>query len=46
MKKILIIAFLLCGFAYLGSCTNDEGGNDLDVITPDDTTEALVPGTR
>ncbi len=43
MKKILAIALLLCSFIYLGSCTNDEGGNDLDVITPDDTTQAIVP---
>ena len=43
MKKILLIALLLTGFIYLGSCTNDEGGNDLDVITPDDTTEAVIP---
>lgn len=42
MKKISLIALLLCGFIYLGSCTNDEGGEDLDVITPDDTTEAVV----
>ena len=42
MKKILLIAAILCGFIYMGSCTNDEGGNDLDVITPDDTTEAVV----
>ena len=43
MKKILLIAVILCGFIYLGSCTNDEGGNDLDVITPNDTTEAAIP---
>lgn len=42
MKKILLIAFLLLGFVYLGSCTNDEGSEDLDVITPGDTTEAIV----
>ena len=42
MKKILLIAAILCGFIYMGSCTNDEGGNDLDVITPDDTTETAI----
>ena len=42
MKKILLVALLLCSFIYLGSCTNDEGGNDLDVITPDDTLEAVT----
>ncbi len=42
MKKILLIALLLSAFVYLGSCTNDEGDRDLDVITPDDTTEAII----
>ena len=42
MKKIFIIGILLSLFICLGSCTNDEGGNDLDVITPDDTTEAVT----
>ncbi len=43
MKKILLVATILAAFIYLGSCTNDEGGNDLDVITPDDTTQAYIP---
>ena len=42
MKKILIVGILLSLFICLGSCTNDEGGNDLDVITPDDTTAAVT----
>jgi hypothetical protein len=42
MKKILLIILCLCGFVYMGSCTNDEGGNDLDVITPGDTTESVA----
>ena len=42
MKKILLVGLLLCLFTYLGSCTNDEGGNDLDVITPDDTTASVA----
>ncbi len=42
MKKILIVGMLLSLFVCLGSCTNDEGGNDLDVITPDDTTAAVT----
>lgn len=42
MKKLLLIGLLLGLFTYLGSCTNDEGGNDLDVITPDDTTTAVT----
>lgn len=46
MKKILLILILLAGFVYLGSCTNDEGGNDLDVITPDDSTEAVIPANH
>ena len=36
MKKLILIGLLLCGFVYLGSCTNDEGNADLDVITPID----------
>ncbi|MGB5237127.1 MAG: hypothetical protein WBM43_13635 [Flavobacteriaceae bacterium] len=42
MKKILLVTLCLCGFIYMGSCTNDEGGNDLDVVTPGDTTEASI----
>ena len=42
MKKIIWIALLMSCFVYLGSCTNDEGENDLDVITPDDTTTAII----
>ena len=43
MKKILLVGLLLTLFICFGSCTNDEGGNDLDVITPDDTTQAVLP---
>ena len=43
MKKMVIIGILLSFFIVLGSCTNDEGDNDLDVITPDDTTQAILP---
>ncbi len=43
MKKILLILLCLSGFVYMGSCTNDEGGNDLDVVTPGDTTESVIP---
>ena len=42
MKKALSFILLLMGILYFGSCTNDEGGNDLDVVIPDDTTETSV----
>ena len=42
MKKIILVGLILGLFICLGSCTNDEGGNDLDVITPDDTTTSVV----
>ncbi|MGI9546611.1 MAG: hypothetical protein ACR2MM_05215 [Flavobacteriaceae bacterium] len=41
MKKIILIISIFCAFVYLGSCTNDEGGSDLDVVTPDDTIVAV-----
>ncbi len=36
---LLIVAFAMAG---LTGCTNDEGGEDLDVLTPADTTQSQV----
>ncbi|MBT8206416.1 MAG: hypothetical protein KJP14_01030 [Eudoraea sp.] len=43
--KQLFVYFLIAVFAIMGlsACTNDEGGEDLDVITPVDSTESQVP---
>lgn len=51
MKKlVLYVLFALFALSGMGGCTNDEGGEDLDVITPADSTQSrqLVqngPGT-
>jgi hypothetical protein len=42
MKKIILIALCLFSFIYMGSCTNNEGSNDLDVITPEDTAQSVT----
>ena len=42
--KQLIVYLLIALFAIAGlsACTNDEGGEDLDVLTPLDSTQSQV----
>lgn len=42
--KQLIIYILLGFFAVISisACTNDEGGEDLDIVTPNDSTQARL----
>ncbi|MCE2612888.1 hypothetical protein LVD13_07890 [Flavobacteriaceae bacterium D16] len=42
--KQLIVYILIALFAVISisACTNDEGGEDLDIITPNDTTQSKV----
>jgi hypothetical protein len=41
MKKILLIGFVLASVMAMGSCDYDDS-NDLDVITPNDSTETGI----
>ncbi|MEM0932813.1 MAG: hypothetical protein AAF575_03685 [Bacteroidota bacterium] len=42
MKTILLlISLVFAGFA-LGSCTNDEGETEFDIITPDEEETSVV----
>ena len=34
MKTVFLLLAVFFGSLALGSCTNDEGDNDIDVITP------------
>ena len=36
MKKFILISFVLLAVVSMGSCTNDEGDNDIDIITPNE----------
>ncbi len=42
MQRLMVIAVLFSLFIILGSCTNNEGENDLDVLTPNDSTGAVL----
>ncbi|MEO0527130.1 MAG: hypothetical protein AAFZ89_07880 [Bacteroidota bacterium] len=42
MKKILCIASLLLAIVYMGSCTNDEGDDGLEILTPTDTLQSAT----
>lgn len=43
MKQLITyILIILCAVLSFGSCTNDEGGEDLDIITPVDSTQGKV----
>lgn len=41
MKTILLLITVSLASLALASCTNDEGDNDIDVITPNDTEESI-----
>ena len=36
------VVMTLCSIIFASSCTNDEGSSDIDIITPNDTTEGKV----
>ncbi|MEX0289662.1 MAG: hypothetical protein AB3N14_11185 [Flavobacteriaceae bacterium] len=42
MKKLLMVLVLTAIITAMG-CTNKEGGSDLDVITPADSTQSILP---
>jgi len=42
VKTILLCITLIFSGLALGSCTNDEGENDLDVLMPDEDETSLV----
>ncbi len=48
MKRPYVIYFLLVILSIIctWSCTNDEGDNDLDILTPSDTTQAEYRDTE
>ena len=41
MKTLRILLPVLALFLFMGSCTNDEGGEDLDVLVPHDSTQSV-----
>lgn len=41
MKKILLILFLISAITTIASCDYDDS-NDIDILTPNDTTETGV----
>ncbi|WP_161991941.1 MULTISPECIES: hypothetical protein [Flagellimonas] len=42
MKTVLLFITLLFSSLALSSCTNDEGDNDLDFLTPDEEENQMV----
>jgi thioredoxin-related protein len=40
MKKLIYLLILLA-IVFLGCCTNNEGSEDIDVITPADSTSSV-----
>ncbi|NAS14255.1 hypothetical protein [Poritiphilus flavus] len=40
MKKWIGAALLLAAIVAMGSCTNDEDGTGIDLLTPSDSTSA------
>ncbi|GGD55620.1 hypothetical protein [Muriicola marianensis] len=48
MKRPYVLYFLLViiSIIFTWSCTNDEGDNDLDILTPNDTTQAVYKTTE
>ncbi len=41
MKKLIYLLILL-GIIFMASCTNNEGSEDIDVITPADSTGSVT----
>jgi len=46
VKTILLCITLIFSGLALGSYTNDEGENDLDVLLPDEDETSLVEGQK
>jgi len=46
VKTILLCITLIFSGLALGSCTNDEGENDLDVLLPNEDETSLVEGQK
>ncbi|MEM9000000.1 MAG: hypothetical protein AAGB24_07025 [Bacteroidota bacterium] len=46
MKTILLLLTVFFTGLALTGCTNDEGDNDIDVITPTDDEENLFNGSE
>ena len=42
MKKFMAVGLVLCSLIIGVSCTNNEGSSDIDIITPNDSTEGKV----
>ncbi|HMB64728.1 MAG TPA: hypothetical protein VKN36_16730 [Eudoraea sp.] len=42
MKKIVFAALFLTAIIAMSACTNKEGDADLDVITPNDSTQSGI----
>ncbi|WP_176328447.1 MULTISPECIES: hypothetical protein [Arenibacter] len=43
MKKIaLVLTVFFCCIA-IGSCTNDENDDKIDILTPNDSSKAVLP---
>ncbi len=42
MKVVLLLITVLFASMALSGCTNDEGDNDLDIITPNDEQEKVL----
>lgn len=40
MKKAVFLLMILFSSMCLNSCTNDEGNDDIDLLTPDDENES------
>lgn len=46
MKKMINWVLILGSIVIMGSCTNDEGNSDIDIITPNDSTDARAKMIR
>ena len=48
MRRPYIAYFLLVIIAIIctWSCTNEEGSNDIDILTPADSVKAVAPATE
>ncbi|WP_422348846.1 hypothetical protein [Flagellimonas sp.] len=46
MKTVLLFITLLFSSLALSSCTNDEGDNDLDFLTPDEEENQIQDQTQ
>jgi len=42
MNKVFLSILLLAAIVVANGCTNKEGGSDLDIITPTDSTQGKL----